>query len=226
MGLMHFGVLAGFAFVLGASVGSFLNVCVWRLPRGMNVLRPASRCPGCGNAIALRDNVPVLGWLWLRGRCRRCAGPISARYPMVEAAVGLAFAAIFVAEGVNDPLEHGAPSALSRLAFHTTAVSVLITVALIDADSRRAARSASGSAELPVTGGRRSRIMFALGAVASAMAAPAAASAGDLIGGALWLGLFVVLLRRFFFLELASVPSRTASSVASSPLPAVPAVRD
>ena len=70
--------------VLGLLVGSFLNVVVWRVPRGESVVRPPSHCPACGNPVRPRDNVPVVSWLLLRGRCRDCREPISARYPLVE----------------------------------------------------------------------------------------------------------------------------------------------
>lgn len=72
------------AFVIGAALGSFLNVCIVRLPADESVVRPASRCPRCGEAIAWYDNIPVLSWLILRGRCRRCREPISWQYPLVE----------------------------------------------------------------------------------------------------------------------------------------------
>ena len=81
-----------FFLMLGACVGSFLNVVVWRLPREESLVTPPSRCPKCGTKLAWYDNVPVLGWLWLRGRCRYCALPISPRYPIVEAVTGLLFA--------------------------------------------------------------------------------------------------------------------------------------
>ena len=70
----------------GAIFGSFLNVCIARWPRDESVIRPRSRCPDCGNAIAWHDNIPVLGWLMLRGRCRHCGSRISLQYPLVEAA--------------------------------------------------------------------------------------------------------------------------------------------
>src|SRR5262245_65264512 len=76
------------AFCLGASVGSFLNVCIYRIPADESVVRPASRCPGCQTPIAWYDNVPILSWMWLRGRCRRCGVGIASRYPVVEAATG------------------------------------------------------------------------------------------------------------------------------------------
>lgn len=83
-------VLAG---LFGASIGSFLNVVVHRVPRGESLRRPPSRCPTCQTTLLARDNVPVISWLVLRGRCRSCRTPISARYPLVE----LATAALFVA---------------------------------------------------------------------------------------------------------------------------------
>ncbi len=80
------------AGLFGAIVGSFLNVCIHRLPRGASVVRPASACPGCGRALAWFDNVPVLSYMVLGGRCRSCREPISVRYPIVEALTALMFA--------------------------------------------------------------------------------------------------------------------------------------
>jgi leader peptidase (prepilin peptidase)/N-methyltransferase len=85
-----------FVFVLGACVGSFLNVIVWRLPRGESLVTPPSHCPKCNTPLAWYDNVPVFGWIMLGGRCRYCKEPISARYPIVEAITGLLFAAYYV----------------------------------------------------------------------------------------------------------------------------------
>jgi len=78
-----------FLFVLGAILGSFLNVCALRLPRGESIVRPRSRCPRCLHLIAWYDNIPVLSFLVLGARCRNCLEPISARYPAVEIASGL-----------------------------------------------------------------------------------------------------------------------------------------
>ena len=78
--------------LMGAVIGSFLNVCIYRVPRGLSVVWPASACPSCGQPLAWRDNVPVLGFLLLRGRCRFCQAPISAQYPVVEAVTALIFA--------------------------------------------------------------------------------------------------------------------------------------
>ncbi len=85
-------VVVVFAFLWGAMLGSFLNVCVWRLPRNESVIRPASHCPGCGRPIAWYDNVPLVSFLILRGRCRHCRAPISVQYPAIELAVGLVWA--------------------------------------------------------------------------------------------------------------------------------------
>ena len=83
-----------FAALLGLAVGSFLNVVVHRLPRGESLNHPGSHCPSCGHAVRRRDNVPVLSWLLLRGRCRDCGHPISARYPLLEAATALLWVAV------------------------------------------------------------------------------------------------------------------------------------
>ncbi len=111
------------AALLGAIVGSFLNVVVYRLPRGESLATPASRCPSCETPIKPYDNVPVFAWLWLRGRCRSCGEAISARYPLVEAATAVLCAGVVLADGVT-------PAAALGL----TLVLVLIPVALIDLD--------------------------------------------------------------------------------------------
>ncbi len=84
-----------FVFVLGAAVGSFLNVVIYRVPAGLSLLYPPSRCPKCSHRLKSYDNVPVLGWLWLKGRCRYCRTPISVRYPLVEATTGILFLLIY-----------------------------------------------------------------------------------------------------------------------------------
>jgi len=90
-----------FVFLLGLAVGSFLNVVIHRLPRGESIVRPCSHCPSCQAPIAPWDNLPLLSYLWLRGRCRQCAARISPRYPAIELVGGLAFAAIFASHGVT-----------------------------------------------------------------------------------------------------------------------------
>jgi leader peptidase (prepilin peptidase) / N-methyltransferase len=117
--------LAAIAGLAGLIVGSFLNVVVHRLPRGESLVHPGSRCPSCGTPIKPYDNVPVLSWLALRGRCRRCGARISARYPLVEATTGILFAAVVVAKGPDREVWLG-------LLF----VAVLIPVALIDLEHR------------------------------------------------------------------------------------------
>ena len=89
------------AAILGAIVGSFLNVVAYRLPRKESLLHPPSRCPECETPIKPYDNVPVLGWLWLRGRCRACGVRISPRYPLVEALTGLLCAACVLRFGAD-----------------------------------------------------------------------------------------------------------------------------
>ncbi|MBF0624736.1 MAG: prepilin peptidase [Magnetococcales bacterium] len=81
--------LPGFLFILGTIFGSFINVIIYRLPREESIVFPASHCPECGNAIRWYHNIPLLGWLWLRGRCRDCGSAISIQYPLVELAAGL-----------------------------------------------------------------------------------------------------------------------------------------
>jgi leader peptidase (prepilin peptidase)/N-methyltransferase len=117
--------LATLVFAAGACIGSFLNVCIHRLPADESVVRPGSRCPGCGTAIAWHDNVPLLSWVWLRARCRTCRAPISARYPLVEAATG-ALAVVALARF--------GPTALGLVAFAFTAALLLVT--FIDLDHR------------------------------------------------------------------------------------------
>ena len=99
---MSVGVAAVLAGILGAIIGSFLNVVAYRLPRNESLLHPPSACPNCGTPIKPYDNVPVLGWLWLRGRCRTCGASISPRYPIVEAVTGLLCAACVLAFGVDN----------------------------------------------------------------------------------------------------------------------------
>jgi leader peptidase (prepilin peptidase) / N-methyltransferase len=88
------GLVTGFAAVTGLIVGSFLNVVVYRVPRGLSVVRPRSFCPSCRTPVRPVDNVPIVSWVMLRGRCHQCRSAISVRYPLVEAATGATFAAL------------------------------------------------------------------------------------------------------------------------------------
>lgn len=97
-------VLAAACAVLGLAVGSFLNVVIWRVPRKESVVRPRSQCIACGTQLAGRDNVPVVSWLLLRGRCRSCSARISARYPVIELSCAALFAATAIRLGVSYPL--------------------------------------------------------------------------------------------------------------------------
>jgi leader peptidase (prepilin peptidase)/N-methyltransferase len=90
--------------LLGVAIGSFLNVVIWRVPRGESVAHPPSHCPSCDAAIRPRDNVPVVSWLLLRGRCRNCATHISARYPLVEVTTGVLFVAFGIKIGIHADL--------------------------------------------------------------------------------------------------------------------------
>lgn len=94
-------LLAVFAALLGLAVGSFLNVIAHRVPLGKSVLSPPSACPGCGTPITPRDNIPLLGWVLLRGRCRSCAMRIPVRYPLLELAGGVLWVGTFLIVGLS-----------------------------------------------------------------------------------------------------------------------------
>lgn len=94
-------VFAATIFVIGLAFGSFLNVCIYRLPLGISVITPRSACPKCKHGIALYDNLPVLSWLVLRGRCRHCKARISARYLMIELLTGALFLACYAYFGLT-----------------------------------------------------------------------------------------------------------------------------
>jgi leader peptidase (prepilin peptidase) / N-methyltransferase len=118
--------IASLAFIGGIVTGSFVGVVAHRLPLGRSIVGPRSECPSCGAQIAAYDNIPVLSWLLLRGNCRSCRAPISPRYPLIELAVGIAFAATAVVLH-DDPAE---------LALGLVFVAVLAAVALTDLERR------------------------------------------------------------------------------------------
>ena len=91
------------AFVVGLTIGSFLNVCIHRLPKGESIVHPRSRCPHCGRMIVAYDNIPVLSYLWLRGRCRHCRSRISPFYPLIELLTGLTFLLVYHRWGISPP---------------------------------------------------------------------------------------------------------------------------
>jgi leader peptidase (prepilin peptidase) / N-methyltransferase len=102
--------------LLGAVVGSFLNVVIYRLPRGQSLVGPWSRCPSCQAPIAAYDNLPVVSWLLLRGRCRGCGAPIAPRYPLVELLTAAVFAAVALTRGVDEELALELPFAAALIA--------------------------------------------------------------------------------------------------------------
>ena len=112
--------------LVGLAVGSFLNVVIWRLPRGENLSRPRSHCPGCGALIRWFDNIPVVAWLALRGRCRACGIRISARYPLVELLTGVLFVLAAVQYG------HHVPTAV----YVAVGLAALVAISFIDLDHK------------------------------------------------------------------------------------------
>jgi leader peptidase (prepilin peptidase)/N-methyltransferase len=123
-------VVAVLAAVLGACVGSFLNVVAWRLPREESVVHPRSHCPNCGSPLRWFENVPLLSWMVLRARCRHCGSAISARYPAVE----LLTAGLFVATALGNPSALAAPPAWLLLLAGWLLIGLLMPLTLIDLD--------------------------------------------------------------------------------------------
>ncbi|MGB3766739.1 MAG: prepilin peptidase [Phormidesmis sp.] len=121
-------------FILGSAVGSFLNVVVYRLPEGLSLLHPPSRCPSCKTRLKPYDNVPVLGWLWLRGRCRSCRLPIAVRYPIVEFSCACLFVSVYALFGMT----WATPG-------HWLFVCWLLALALIDLDTMTLPNSLTAS---------------------------------------------------------------------------------
>lgn len=161
----------GLIFVLGASIGSFLNVVIYRVPAGMSLLAPPSRCPRCLTRLKFYDNVPVLGWVWLRGHCRYCRVPISLRYPLVELLVGLLFVSIFLRFGWS-----------FETAAYLSLVSWLVALTLIDIDTLTLPNSLTMSG---VCLGWLAQALLALMAHQSVMNALMASVAASIFG--LWL---------------------------------------
>jgi leader peptidase (prepilin peptidase) / N-methyltransferase len=127
------------AGVFGSAIGSFLNVVIYRVPAKRSIVSPPSACPHCGHAIAWYDNVPVVSWMVLRGKCRNCAGPISIRYPLVELGTALFFVLVALFFGPVIFAAHATVAivgaVLTLIAFlYLAAISV--TLALIDVDTR------------------------------------------------------------------------------------------
>jgi leader peptidase (prepilin peptidase) / N-methyltransferase len=124
-------------FAIGTVVGSFLNVCIYRIPWQKSVIWPASHCPRCYSGIAAQDNIPIVSWVALRGECRHCGSSISLRYPLIEILVGLLFAGVYVSDVVyGRPIPWGGlPNSVSiGLAYHLSFVALLVAATFIDYD--------------------------------------------------------------------------------------------
>jgi len=122
-------------FLIGTVVGSFLNVCIYRIPWQKSVIWPSSRCPHCYSAIAAQDNIPIVSWFALRGECRKCGAPISMRYPLVEALVGFLFLGAYLVDVIAAP--RGAwgqvPTfQLASAAYHCVFLALLVAATFID----------------------------------------------------------------------------------------------
>lgn len=131
--------VVGFMFVIGATLGSFLNVVAHRLPAGESVVHGGSRCPHCRSPVRPRDNIPIVAWCLLRGRCRDCGGPISPRYPAIEAACGAVVAVLAAADlghgpGIDAMVTGSGWRTVALLALHTWLATTLLAWGLLAAD--------------------------------------------------------------------------------------------
>ncbi len=115
------------AIAIGACIGSFLNVVIYRVPAGLSILYPPSRCPHCLRQLAPRDNIPVIGWFLIKGKCRYCHTPVSWRYPAIEALTAFLFWCIAAYFGTSQPI--------LVLCFYAAFISWLLALALIDIDT-------------------------------------------------------------------------------------------
>jgi leader peptidase (prepilin peptidase)/N-methyltransferase len=134
------------AALFGLIIGSFLNVVAWRVPRRESLVKPRSKCPGCGTAVKPYDNIPVVSWLLLRGKCRGCGEKISAQYPIVEAATAALYVAV-VAATHDDVL---------RMVLGLVLVTFLVPITVIDLAHKRIPNALTGPAAI---------LAIALGAV-------------------------------------------------------------
>ncbi len=124
--------------IFGLVIGSFLNVVIYRVPNGMSLVSPASTCPKCGSAIKGYDNVPLLSWLLLRGKCRNCKSGISARYPAVEAGTAVFFglvAAVLTATFVANPTPAATVALVIQIAAFLYLTAITVALAMIDIDT-------------------------------------------------------------------------------------------
>jgi leader peptidase (prepilin peptidase)/N-methyltransferase len=144
-------ILLIWVIALGGAVGSFVNVVVYRLPRGMSLIRPGSHCPACKRPIRARDNIPILGWFLLRGRCRDCKEKIAFRYPLVEAITAGTLLALWLVEGIwlgrhlpQGPIASSDGSSarwlsvlLIRVSYHLVLLGTLLAAGLMEYDGHR-----------------------------------------------------------------------------------------
>ncbi len=124
-------------FLIGTVVGSFLNVCIYRIPWQKSLIWPGSHCPHCLTAIAARDNIPILGWIALRGECRTCGEPIAVRYPLVEALVGFLFLGAYLVDvvaGLRNPWFALEVFQLVVAGYHAVLLALLVAATFIDYD--------------------------------------------------------------------------------------------
>ncbi|CAM5375439.1 prepilin peptidase [Leifsonia shinshuensis] len=189
MTLVVFALALGFVAVFGLLIGSFLNVVVYRVPAGRSIVSPPSACGSCGTEIKPYDNIPVLSWLVLRGRCRSCRGEISVRYPLVEAATGVAFAVVawwFWAgpQAPAEPTGTALAAGVLEVVAYLYLAAISIALALIDLDTHR----------LPNTIVLPSYLVgVALLGTASALTGDWGALLGAAIGGAVLYGGYLLL---------------------------------
>ncbi len=112
-----------FFFLLGSAIGSFLNVCIYRIPRDKSIVKPPSACPGCGRPIRPFDNIPILSYIFLKGKCRNCGTKISIRYPLVELLTGIFFLLLYLKYGLT-----------FELIVFMILLALLIVISFIDLD--------------------------------------------------------------------------------------------
>ena len=186
-------ILVGLVGVTGLAIGSFLNVVVYRVPAGMSVVHPRSACPNCGHEITARENIPLVSWLVLRGKCSGCATPISKRYPLVE----LAGASAFVVVGIWSAPQFAAAStvtasvsALLHLIAFLYLAAISLALAVIDIETHK----------LP------NLIVLPGYAVGAALLGTAALLQGD-VGGLIRMAAGAVILLAFYF-TLAMISPR------------------
>jgi leader peptidase (prepilin peptidase) / N-methyltransferase len=120
---MPSGIIFFIVFVFGACIGSFLNVCIYRIPAARSIVRPRSSCPECNSTIRFYDNIPILSYLWLRGKCRDCGTEFSARYPVIEFITGLLACACFIKFGLS-----------IEAAVYFCFIAALVVISFIDID--------------------------------------------------------------------------------------------